>query len=110
MWELQRHMHSWVAPSILASLAHNTENTAEAVTQLRDWYVDQRLRDDDFDEDDIARLHGEATMRDASTLLQEIADKAVEYATTTNGGHEVYLDSHTSIPWCSKEEYQTYWS
>jgi len=49
-------------------------------------------------------------MRDASTLLQEIADKAVEYATTTNGGHEVYLDSHTSIPWCSEEEYQTYWS
>ena len=45
MWELQRHRHSWVAPSILASLAGGTENTAEAVAQLRNWYVDQRLRD-----------------------------------------------------------------
>jgi len=110
MWELPTHMHSWVAPSILASLAHNTENSDEAITQLRSWYVDQRLPDDGFDEDDIARLRGEAAMRDATTLLYEIADKAVEYATTTNGGHEVYLDSHTSIPWCSEEEYQTYWS
>ena len=53
MWELQTHMHSWVAPSILASLARDTENTKQAVAQLRSWYVDQRLRDDDFDEDDF---------------------------------------------------------
>ena len=110
MWVLQTHMHSWVAPSILASLTNSTESDEESVAQLRSWYVDQRLPDDDCDEDDIARLQGEAAMLDASVLLQDIADMAIEYGSTTNGGHEVYLDSHTSIPWCSEDEYHTYWS
>jgi hypothetical protein len=37
-------------------------------------------------------------------LMHELVEQVKAYATTTNGGHEFYVDAWMTIPWCSEED------
>jgi len=98
-WELQTHMHDHVAPS-LHKYAQQQDDPNEWLVTM---YVDQRTAM--WGEDNVCPdtgTHARSLSYDA--LLDMVAERAIEHGTTTNGGHEVYLDSHTSIPWCSEDE------
>ena len=94
-WELQQHMHQYVAPSIAYYARYRTECSA---TWLANRYADQRW-DSDGPVEDYQRLTVEASSLAWDVLVDAIADKAIEYSTTTNGGFEVYLDGWYSVPW-----------
>jgi hypothetical protein len=94
-WELQSHMQNMVAPSIHHHYGEECREALEAI------YASQCTDDSCGSWDKyMARAGGMAW----DGLVQAIAGKAIEYATTTNGAHEVYLDAWTSIPWCSDDQ------
>ena len=85
-WELQGHMHEYIAPSI-AAYCRNTEYT------LATLYADI------FGTDGLAG----AARRTPEEIMDALVAEVIAYAATTNGGHEFYIDGWTSIPWCSDE-------
>jgi len=109
-WEMQEHMHEYLAPSIwIAALEREGKATLEY------WYVEQRL---DIDgERDLApwaeELKAEAAELDEHTLVGKIADHAEKVGTTQNGAFRFYLAQfqsgyHISIPYCSEEDMLDY--
>ena len=107
-WELQQHMHSHIAPSV----AKAAEASADAKDWLADRYADQRWDEDTGDEGYAGLVAEGAALADLGMDLavEAIAEKAIECSTTTNGGWEVYLDNHTSIPWCTEDELQEWYA
>lgn len=103
-WELQRQMYDRIAPSIF-KVWQEARDTVPCWLNKR--YADQRWDYEDGDEAYDA-LVAKARGMSEDTLIREIAEKAVEYSTTTNGSFEVYLDDFTSIPWCTEDEYLTW--
>ncbi|MBW2672466.1 MAG: hypothetical protein JRD89_03500 [Deltaproteobacteria bacterium] len=97
-------MHPYVAPSVWkAALRHGHPSYEH---WLADTYADQR-----HDADDEAS-HAALVSRALETIertnpeviVDAIAEHAIEVGSTTNGGHEIYLDDWTSVPWCSESE------
>jgi len=97
MWELQGHMHQYIAPSI--DKASNGEDNPREWLEFR--FADQTSNEDCSDYDDRVAIAKDLA---TDTLINSIVDNAIEYAGTTNGAWEVYLDEWTSVPWCSDEE------
>ena len=103
-WELQRHMHGRVAPSILKTALLSDDGEEEYLIRA---YADQLWNEE---------LVYEILLMEANTiyecgshlLLEKVAEFAIEVSTTTNGGGEVWLNREgcTSIPWCSDDEYE----
>lgn len=115
MWDLQRDMHSWIAPSIYKVHMGGKEDPVDQdFTWICHRYADQRWNEDDghdaYDALCVEALEmcvdtqGNPHFAGIKALCNAIAEKAIEYDATTNGGFEVYLDSHTSIPWCDEED------
>ena len=98
-WELQRHMHGLVAPSI--------DKAARSQPYPKSWaavkYADQRW-DEATGNAGYDGLLEHAESMEYDTLVEEVANRAIQNSSTTNGGHEVYLDGWTSVPWCSDDE------
>ena len=102
-WELQSHMHSYVQPTI----SKHAGEGPERLSQLAAWYADQRWDPDSGDEGyDI--LEAKAKTFADDVLIEAIASHAIEEGSTTNGGHEIYLDDWTSLEWCSDEEQEAW--
>jgi len=110
MWELQSHMHSFIAPSVLKAAAEEPDPD--------DWlariYADQRW-DTSEPQKKYDKLVEQADrlLKDGcrDSVIEAIVEKAIEFGSTTNGGWEVYLDDgYTSVPWCSDEEHEQYWA
>jgi hypothetical protein len=113
-WELQQHMHSYIAPSIYAA----AQNEDDPKLWLARRYADQRWNAqadaaDETGEDIVSggadKAEYDALVADAlgmpeDVLIDAIAEFAIEHGATTNGGWEVYLDGWTSIPFCSEDE------
>jgi len=95
MWELQRHMHSYIAPSVMA----HAERQDDPLYWLETTYSEQRV-DELFVELPSSK----------EELVAGIAAEAIVYDSTTNGGHEVYLHSQESIPWCDEDTYQCWYA
>jgi len=115
-WELQSHMHGHIVPSVYKAHleAQDADGGETDFTWLANRYADQR-----WDEDTGAEGYNVLVLEALSDLeglgaidiyCDAIAEHASEYASTTNGGFEVYLDSHTSIPWCSEDEMQAWYA
>lgn len=97
-WELQTHMHGYIAPSI--HKAAQEENDPHG--WLCERYADQR-----WDESTLMaynRLVADAGNFAQDTLINEITESTIAYASTSNGGHRVYLDNHTGVEWCTENE------
>lgn len=111
MWELQRNMHSWIVPSIMAH-AEKQRNPVE-------WLVDTLLEQapieahttlkKDLSKEELIKFWGDASVY-WNPLLQDIAKGVIEYGSETNGGHEFYLHASEYIPWCDEDYYQTWWA
>ena len=90
-WELQEHMHEYIAPSIAAYCRENgyllSDLCADTIVALT---VD--------------------TGKGPEEIMNALVEQVKEYATTTNGGHEFYVDGWTSIPWCSEEDMLLWYS
>ena len=103
-WELQTQAHERIAPSIhYASLEEN-----EPLQWLCERWADQRW-DEETGQAGYYKLVDDAKGRHADQLVQDIADFAIEGATTTNGGYEVYLDGWTSVAFCTDDQLQAWW-
>lgn len=110
-WEMQRHMYSQVASSLFYA-ALKEDDTLDR-EKLEGWYIEQRLDMNNLDVDSQVRaLKDDLKYHSNDALIHEIAEVAIETATTTNGAWEFYLDSslHTSVPWCSEDQHLTYYS
>lgn len=77
MWELQTHMHAYIAPTIAQALERGD--------------IPEDLLDPDLAPDDIAQVHALVT-------------RALAYRATTTGGGALHLDARTTIPWCSHDD------
>lgn len=99
MWELQSQMHQYVRPSIW----HYAQTTPDPEEWLKERYADQRWKEETGDTGYEALIN-QAKDLPGDVLLDEVTNSAIEYAGTTNGGHELYLDSWTRIPWCTEEQ------
>ena len=109
-WELQTHMHGWVAPSIW--------HTAKTADQPEVWLA-ERWADQRWDESTGADAY-DALVEKALEIMRDVGDELLVDAialhaienenSTTNGGHEVYLDGWTSVPWCSEDQYQEWYA
>jgi len=85
-WELQGHMHEYIAPSIAAYCRDNGY-------LLSDVYADTLGTDG----------HAAAARRNPEEIMGELVEAVKAYATTTVGGHAFYIDGWTTVPWCSEE-------
>ena len=105
MWDLQTHMQCYIAPSILAEARNqvNPWNCEDPEAHARQWLVDLLAYADCRDRVEI---------EDMSTgcIIEALAQLAIEYSATTNGGHEFYVDAYTTIEWCSEDEMQQYYA
>jgi len=86
---MQEHMISYIRPSIEKYVRENP-GMRESLTEI----YEEKYEKKPIDDNDL--YHGLSTI-------------AEEKRTTTNGAWEFYLDSWTSIPWCSDEELQAYY-
>ena len=94
MWELQRDMHSYIAPSVAAFAAKEPDP--------RHW-LEVTLREQSDDDAPPVMPLG------MNGLCEAIAANAITYDGTTNGGHEVYLHAWQSVPWCDEDTYLTWY-
>lgn len=97
MWELDQHMHSYIAPSVAAYAQRQSDPLYWLEATLR-----EQLADPDFDLDNEPVLG-------TDELANRIAEQAIVYGGTTNGGHEVYLHAWCSVPWCNEDTYQQWY-
>ena len=109
MWELQRIMLSWVAPSIYKE-AMAQGSLKDALLWLAKRYADQRWNEGDTQERYEELVDRAIETMDGYLVVDALAELAIEYSATTNGGHEVYLDAYTSVPWCSEDEMLAWYS
>ncbi len=96
-WEMQHHMFSRIAPSILAHLNGNCDGEEKQ----REWLL-ERLKEHNAD------VWPESSL---DSLIDSLCDYVTEVATTDNGGHEFYLDpeGYTTIPWCQDDDLHTFY-
>jgi len=109
MWELQTHMHATMAPSIWKGALENGDPYEQ---WLAERYADQRWDEDTGDEGYdalVAEALSIIERTDPHVVVEAIAELAIEYGCTTNGGHEVYLDSCTSVPWATEAEIESWY-
>lgn len=99
-WELQSHMHEYVAPSIDKA----AQAKADPILWLAHRFADQRWDEDTGEAGYDALVEQALGLPDESILLEAVAEFAIENGSTTNGGHEVYLDDCTSVAWCTEDE------
>ena len=117
MWELQRHMESWIAPSIWAHLK-TIESRALRLWWLANRYAEQKVRPvvvDDLPEfrrvrSSALELAGGLEDWRLAVLVEELVAGAIEIAGTTVGGGEFYLSSWCAVKWCDEEEMQQWWA
>jgi hypothetical protein len=98
-------MHQYIPPTI-EKAARLDENPH---AWLCDRFADQRW-DSDTGNDGYFDLIMQAEGLPSDVLIQAITDSAIERGSTTNGGHEVYLDGWVSLPWCTEDELLTWWA
>jgi hypothetical protein len=102
MWELSDEMVPYVEPTIQLW----AENLGTGWLAAR--WADQRW--DGTSQTIYLSLVHEAESMHPEDLVREVAESAIEYGSTTNGGHEVYLDDYASIPFCSEEYMHNYYN
>lgn len=87
-WELPSDMHEYIEPSIAKAIAENVIDPSqfEVVRSLGELATQQNL------------------------VVRALTDQALERSSVTRGGHEVYLDTWCSIPWCTRDEMLQWWS
>lgn len=112
MWELPRDMHSWIAPSIMAH--------AEKQPNPLEWLVDTLLEQNpiktasglkaDLNKEELMEFWGDGSSVYWNPLIQDIVKEAIEYGSTTIGGHEVFLHAGESIPWCDEDAHQMWYA
>ena len=121
-WEMDRGMESWVEPSIWAYMEKYEDPHWEPIKLgglsivcpiigflcLR--YADQRWdHETTAGYDALCRQAFDLSRYGQDLLVREIAASAIEYATTSNGAHEIYLHNGChGVPWCS-EDYMLTW-
>jgi hypothetical protein len=108
-WELQQHMHHRVAPSVWHYAQRKTTVPNDWLAEI---WADQRCTEDP---DTHHELLCEATDLGDRLSFQDVAQQIATWAienenSTTNGGHEVYLDGWTSVPWCSDEQVEDWYA
>ena len=110
MWELQTHMHPYAAPSVWKAALELGAPSYER--WLAERYADQRWDgDSDGDYDAlVGQALGTIERTNPEVIVDAIAEHAIEVGSTTNGGHELYLDDWTSVPWCTEDEMQAWYS
>jgi len=106
-WQLQNHMIAYIEPSILAHVTDDKGNVDKGT--LAQYYADCHW-DEDTGTAGYDLLTVLATGSEVSDLISRIKVKAVEYAATTNGGHEFFIDGFTSIAWCDEDTYLAYYA
>lgn len=97
-------MCSWIVPSLMAE--------AQKQEQPLEWLIDRRIdqiwesfKDEteaESERQNLRNLYCRNKPIYWGPLLEEIADSAIEYGSTTTGGYEFYLDEFTSVPWCDE--------
>lgn len=108
MWELQRDMHELVAPSIWKAALEQGDPYER---WLAERYADQRWDGEDGDYDAlVGQALGTIERTNPMVIVEAIAEHAIELGQTTNGGHELYLDDWTTVPWCSDAEREDWFS
>jgi hypothetical protein len=96
-WEMQRDMHSLVAPSIFVE-AQTRDDPMAWLAQC--WANTVWEKGDDWD-----AIIRSAVDDGEQAITSQLAQAAIEYATTENGGFAFYLNAHgDTVPWCSDDE------
>lgn len=114
MWELQRHMHSYIAPSIMKYAQEQKDPLGWLCQRVVDLSFDPEnaVMEPDYDRE-VDRLREQYPKGKPiywNPLVEALVEAAIAYGCTTNGGHEVYLGPWTSIPWCDEETMQEWYS
>ena len=99
-WEMQQHMFSYIRPSI--------DQFCKDHCSLVELYVETCV--DGALDGKYVRAVNACWHLSREAMIDAIASLAETNATTTNGAFRFYVDDHTTIPWCTEEEYQEYWS
>ena len=110
MWELQSHMHEYIAPSIMA----HAEAQPDPLGWLCERVVDLSCDEPDY-EVEFPKLRAEYADAEGKPiywgpLIERLTDAAVQFGSTTNGGHEFYLDGWTTVPWCDEKTKEMWYS
>lgn len=107
--ELQQHMIAYIRPSIAKHVMiddlvpYGTPGCCVNFSLLVQLFCDTHW-DEETGTDGYNLLSVLANGSNEPDLIERIARKAEEYAATTNGGHEFYLDGFTSVAWCTEDE------
>ena len=117
LWEMARHMHGTVFPSIQKHFTSGDGLNGEWDREgLESAYVDVlgTLEGCDSTEEwDALKAKAGADMRYMSSdaIMRYLGETAIEYGTTTNGACEFYLaDKWTTIKWCTEMEMLEWWA
>ena len=108
-WELDRDMHSWVAPSIAAHAQSLKSGLRKA--WLANVYASQiceaegRIFSDPADKERFDRLNAEGLRMPELSIIEAIADRAIARGETSDGGHEIFLTSTHRVRWCSEDDH-----
>lgn len=103
-WELQRHMHVAIEPSIRAYLDREDDPEKE----LARLWADSLWDDEDCEKgyDELVAEAYESMSHGINDMIERLRDRVIEISTTTNGGWEFYADpgGWNTIPWADEEE------
>jgi len=95
-------MISYIAPSLDLAMREHSSDPREQFIWLAERYADQRWTEDSDLSHEL--LADEGMSQGAEFMIESIVEFAAEFGCTTNGAWEIYLDSWTSIPWCSEDQ------
>ena len=113
-WEMGRHMHGHVAPSIWLHACRRAKKREPTLAFLGEqlaaieFAADDDCDDSDYDlytqvAVDIVRENGK------TWAVNLIAQATVEMGMTVNGGYEFYLpDRWETVPWCTDEQLEAW--
>ena len=112
MWDLDRSMHSHLAPTVYR---YGMERARVGVTfrqVLAEVYADQLAYNDEHVDPlcEWDRAFDDAMTLTVGCLIDHIVANAIEYGATTNGGHEVYMHPWLSIEWCTEDAMQNWYA
>ena len=101
-WDLDRHMHQYIAPTVWKA----AESKEDGILWLTGIYADQRWDESTGQAGYDALLEEALDRHSEAGLLLAVCEAAQEAGMTTNGGWRLYLDSRClhAIEWCSEDE------